>query len=40
MPEGEPVQCPVCGWTGRASDLEDADGGAACPTCGEHVPVP
>ncbi|MGB9963423.1 hypothetical protein [Halobacterium sp. CBA1126] len=40
MSGSEPVQCPICGWTGQASDLDEAGGESACPTCGEHVSAP
>jgi len=35
MTDSEPVQCPICGWTGHATDLDEE----ACPTCGEPVNV-
>ncbi|MFB6071495.1 MAG: hypothetical protein ABEJ88_00845 [Halobacterium sp.] len=37
MPDSEPVQCPVCGWTGTSDDLGGTDGEPACPTCGEPL---
>ncbi|WP_279587135.1 hypothetical protein [Halobacterium sp. R2-5] len=39
MPDSDPVQCPICGWTGHARDLDDASR-SACPACGEPVDAP
>ncbi|WP_353633574.1 hypothetical protein ABSL23_09700 [Halobacterium sp. NMX12-1] len=40
MTDSEPVQCPICGWTGHATDLDETPSGSACPTCGEPVSAP
>ena len=37
MSDTNPVQCPVCGWTGHERDLDETTTGSACPTCGEAV---
>jgi len=33
----DPVQCPICGWTGQPGDLVTAGGTRACPACGEDL---
>jgi predicted RNA-binding Zn-ribbon protein involved in translation (DUF1610 family) len=35
--DSTPVQCPICGWTGSASDLDTSDTEPECPVCGEAV---
>ncbi|WP_436931609.1 hypothetical protein [Halosimplex halobium] len=35
---GDPVQCPVCGWTGQPNDLDAGQGRGSCPVCDETIP--
>ncbi len=37
MTASNPVQCPICGWTGQPADLDSTGGESACPTCGESM---
>ena len=36
---GDPIQCPVCGWTGRPTDLAPGEGRGTCPVCDESIPT-
>jgi NAD-dependent SIR2 family protein deacetylase len=33
------VHCDDCGWTGTESDLDNSQGGPACPDCGADVRI-
>jgi len=37
MSRSTPIQCPVCGWTGTESDLEQNAGTESCPSCSEAI---
>ncbi|MEE6209739.1 hypothetical protein U3A55_06185 [Salarchaeum sp. III] len=37
MATTEYVQCPTCGWTGRATDLDGTGDSTACPVCDTAV---
>ncbi|MFB6153255.1 MAG: hypothetical protein ABEJ27_03285 [Halodesulfurarchaeum sp.] len=37
MARSQPVQCPVCGWTGEKDDLVREGSDLACPVCQETL---
>jgi len=33
MGDSDPIQCPVCSWTGDHADLTEFRGDSVCPVC-------
>jgi RNA polymerase subunit RPABC4/transcription elongation factor Spt4 len=39
MTDSEPIQCPVCSWTGQHDDLDETADGTVCPVCHQTLVV-